>query len=100
MYKDAATTELLPVMTAKTPSGMDVWLNRNIEHVDDEWTADGTSGKVPHGISADEIANNFDYYWEKFEQEAMSEREIIEKMQAQVWFTAVMTDTYIGDDDE
>lgn len=102
MHITVSATELQPVQLSVTPSGADVWLRKNIEHDEEEnqWTADEVCGRVAHGISVEEIEADFDYYWELFERDAMSEREILERIEAQVWFTALMTDTEIDDDQD
>ena len=77
----------------------EVWLYDNIREVEEDgatyWEADSANGIVTGVPTTEEVTVDFDLYWEQFEQASMTDRELLEHIQAQVWFTAVMTDTEV-----
>ena len=77
----------------------EVWLRKNItEFIEDGQTmycADETSAIIGGKPTAAEIEPDFETWWERVEEASMSDSEKFEKLQAQVLFTALMTDTEV-----
>ncbi len=112
MKKTISADEILPIEIILRKGQSEVWLRKNIELVESEstedmesyqyWTADETSGILPYTISFSEVEENFDELWESFNLKKMTDRQLAEKtleltqmVQAQIDFTALMTDTVI-----
>ena len=64
----------------------DVWLRRDIEEIEEEiedglsqtmWEAIEVYGTVPASVTAEEVADDFDEWWTRFEDEAMTDAERI-----------------------
>lgn len=79
--------------------GAEVWLRTDIfEHEEDgqtmyaAWEANAIVDSVP---TVAEIESDFDGWLERLEELSMSDSEKLEKLQAQVLFTALMTDTEV-----
>ena len=108
-----SATELTAVLIEPMGAGANVWLRRNIETVQIDlgdglsqtmWEADEVSGIVGHVPTAEEVEEGFDAMWEAFEQNGKNDRELImeamataEQAAAQAWFTALLTDTEVGE---
>lgn len=92
----------------------EVWLFADIREVEEDgatyWEAGTVNGIVSGIPTVEEVEADFDAYWEAFERAPMTDKEridevsaIVEQTQAQVLYTAIMTDTYLDDvedDDE
>ena len=84
--------------------GADVWLHDNVVEtfVEDGdggqayWMADEVHGVVAGIPTAGEIEEDFDAWWERFEEESLTDAERFERLEAQVLFTALMTDTEVS----
>ncbi len=90
-----------------------MWLRKNIVHdwrdepdgsSQEFWIADEVCGMVDHVPEVAEIEDDFDGWWDAFERAAMTDEEKIreaydlaERAAAQAWFTAVITDTEVGE---
>lgn len=95
-----SATELDPVLVEPNGSGgADVWLRRNIAETEEDgqtmWEAEETHGTVTGVPGAEEIEADFDGYWSRFEEAGLSTAEVMERIQAQVLYTALMTDTEV-----
>lgn len=113
MHHTQSATELTSVQIEPVGPGANVWLRQNIETVDVDlgdglsqtmWEADEVSGMVGWVPTAQEIEEDFDSWWDTFERAAMTVPERIaevyamaERAQAQADFTAIMTDTEVGE---
>lgn len=113
MYHTASATELTPVLVEPNGSGgADVWLRTNIETREEEtddgtqtiWEADEIHGTVGWVPTAQEVEEDLDQWIETFERAAMTVPERIEEIyamaeraQAQADFTAILTDTEVGE---
>lgn len=113
MQPTKSATELAPVLIDQTGPVAFVWLRRNIETVEEPledggtqtmWVAEETRGLLLGLVTVEEVEEEFDSLWEQFEEEGLSTSEsigraraIAEHAQAQADFTAIMTDTLIGE---
>ena len=113
MQHTQSATELSAVLVEPLGAGANVWLRRNITTVEIDlgdglsqtmWEADEVSGNVGWVPTTEEIEEDFDTWWETFERAQMTDSERIqeaydlaEQAAAQAWFTAVMTDTEVGE---
>lgn len=113
MYRTQSSTELTSVQIEPIGPGANVWLRQNIETVEVDlgdglsqtmWEADEVSGFVDRVPTVEEIEEDFDAWWDTFERAQMTDSERIqeaydlaEQAAAQAWFTAVMTDTEVGE---
>lgn len=114
MEHTTSATELTPVHVEPNGSGgTDVWLRANIATVEVEnddgttqtmWVADEVHGIVSGTPSASEIEEDFDAWWDDFRRASMTVPERIEeayamaeRAQAQADFTAILTDTEVGE---
>lgn len=113
MQHTQSATELTAVLVEPLGAGASVWLRKNIETIDVDlgdglsqtmWEADEVSGTIDWVPTAQEIEEDFDTWWETFERAQMTDSEKIqeaydlaEQAAAQAWFTAVMTDTEVGE---
>ena len=108
-----SATELTSVLIEPLGPGASVWLRKNITTVQIDlgdglsqqmWEADEVTGIVPYVPTAEEVSEDFDAWWDTFERAGMTSDERIqeaydlaEQAAAQAWFTAVMTDTEVGE---
>jgi len=88
------------------PNGMggsDVWLHRAIADAAVE-DANGTQvfqeAEEVHGTvqgipTAEEIGESFDEWWDALEEASLTDAERFERLEAQVLFTALMTETEV-----
>ena len=113
MHHTQSATELTSVLIEPLGPGANVWLRQNITTTDIDlgdglsqtmWEADEVAGTVSWLPTAEEIEEDFDSWWETFERAGMTPDERIkeaydlaEQAAAQAWFTAVMTDTEVGE---
>ena len=113
MQHTQSATELSTVLVEPLGAGANVWLRQNITTVEIDlgdglsqtmWEADEVSGTVGWVPTAEEIEEDFDAWWDTFERAQMTDSERIqeaydlaEQAAAQAWFTAVMTDTEVGE---
>lgn len=113
MQHTQSATELSTVLVEPLGAGANVWLRQNITTVEIDlgdglsqtmWEADEVSGTVDWVPTAQEIEEDFDSWWDTFERAAMTVPERIaevyamaERAQAQADFTAIMTDTEVGE---
>lgn len=113
MYRTQSATELTSVQIEPIGPGANVWLRKNIETVEVDlgdglsqtmWEADEVSGFVDRVPTVEGIEEDFDAWWDTFERAQMTDSERIqeaydlaEQAAAQAWFTAVMTDTEVGE---
>lgn len=114
MYRTQSATELTSVQIEPIGPGANVWLRKNIETVEVDlgdglsqtmWEADEVSGFFAGYVPTVEgIEEDFDAWWDTFERASMKMPERIaeaydlaEQAAAQAWFTAVMTDTEVGE---
>lgn len=113
MQHTQSATELDAVLVEQVGPVANVWLRKNIETVDvglDDgntqtmWEADEVAGTVPASVTEQEIEDDFDFWWETFERASMTDQQRIqeaydmaEQAAAQAWYTAVMTDTEVGE---
>lgn len=100
MYKDRSNVEPAPVSIASVDEWTtEVWLHDNVSYVESEegnyWEADYVHGIVVGKPTVEQIAEDYDYWWEKLEQMEINDHARISKLEAQVLYTAVMTDTYM-----
>lgn len=111
MQRTQSATELAPVLVEEDGPIAHVWLRRNIATVEVEtepgetqtmWQADEVEGMVYTPVTAEQIEDDFDLWWETFEQDAKTIPELLqeayalaERAQAQAEFSAIMTDTLI-----
>lgn len=86
----------------------EVWLYDNIEEVTEGeatyYEADTVNGIVTGNPTVEEVEADFDVYWQMFERASMTDKEriaeayaIAERALAQADFTAIMTDTEVGE---
>lgn len=112
MQHTQSATELTSVKIEPIGPGAYVWLRRNITTTEIDlgdglsqtmWEADEVSGIVGWIPTAEEIEEDFDAWWDTFERgKTDSDRikeayDLAEQAAAQAWFTAVMTDTVVGE---
>lgn len=111
MQHTQSATELSAVLVEPLGPGANVWLRQNITTVEIDlgdglsqmmWEADEVGGFVGSPITAEEVEEDFDGWWDTFERAAMTVPERIaevyamaERAQAQADFTAIMTDTEV-----
>lgn len=102
MQHTRSATELAPVLVEPNGSGgADVWLRANIMEMAEEdgsqvfWHADEVHGVVPGIPSEDEVEADFDGWWERLEEASLTAEDKLGKLEAQVLFTALMTDTEV-----
>lgn len=109
--KTISADEILPIEIINRKSQSEIWLRQNIEFVETEdpegnpysyWTADEVSGTLKQNVSYEDVEENFDEYWELLSFQKLTDRELAENVleltqlvQAQIDFTALMTDTVI-----
>ena len=84
--------------------GADVWLYADIMEVTDDdengtqtfWdAADCIHGTVQGIPTAEEIEESFDEWWERLAEQSITEADRLDKLEAQVLYTALMTDTEV-----
>lgn len=99
MHYTISATPLERVVVEPNGGGSEVWLRKDMaEFVDDgqkmyaAWEVNAIIDSAP---TPDEVESDFDGWWEKVEELSMSDSERIEKLEAQVLFTAIMTDTEV-----
>lgn len=113
MRHTQSATELTSVQIEPVGPGANVWLRQNIQTVEIDlgdglsqtmWEADEVSGIVDWVPTAEEIEEDFESWWDTLERAAMTVPERIaevyamaERAQAQADFTAIMTDTEVGE---
>jgi len=113
MQHTQSATELSAVLVEPLGPGANVWLRKNITTTEIDLgdglsqtmlEADEVGGFVGSPITAEEVEEDFDGWWDTFEQAGMTSDERIqeaydlaEQAAAQAWFTAVMTDTEVGE---
>lgn len=113
MVHTQSATELTAVLVEPVFLGasVNVWLRKNIETVEVDlgdgltqqmWEADEVSGCIAAPMTAAEIEEDFDEWWDALERASKTDAEKIqeaydlaEQAAAQAWFTAVMTDTEV-----
>lgn len=100
MQVTRSATVLSPVLVEPNGSGgADVWLRRNIVQTDEDgqemWDAEEVHGIVSGVPEESEIADDFETWWSRFEEAELTTVEILERVQAQVLYTALMTDTEV-----
>lgn len=111
MQHTQSATELSAVLVEPLGPGANVWLRKNITTTEIDlgdglsqtmWEADEVGGFVGSPITAEEVEEDFDGWWDTFERAAMTVPERIaevfamaERAQAQADFTAIMTDTEV-----
>ena len=111
MQKTVSATEILPIEILIKKGKSEVWLRRNIDWVEvddgelgnyEYYTAEEVHGNLPYTVTYDEIEENFDEFWDQFDYSGLSDRQLTERVleltqtvQAQIDFTAIMTDTVI-----
>lgn len=111
MQHTQSATELSAVLVEPLGPGANVWLRKNITTTGIDlgdglsqtmWEADEVGGFVGSPITAEEVEEDFESWWDTFERAAMTVPERIaevyamaERAQAQADFTAIMTDTEV-----
>ena len=111
MHRTQSATELTAVQIEPIGPGANVWLRQNITTTEIDlgdglsqtmWDADEVGGFVGSPITAEEVEEDFDGWWDTFERAGMTVPERIaevyamaERAQAQADFTAIMTDTEV-----
>ncbi|MBQ9042697.1 MAG: hypothetical protein IJ111_07770 [Eggerthellaceae bacterium] len=104
MRRIRSATELSAVHVEDLGNGCsEVWLYDNIAEtlVEDEygsqvfWDADSVNAVVAGVPSEDEIEAAFEDWWNRLEEASLTDAERFEKLEAQVLFTALMTDTEV-----
>lgn len=111
MQHTQSATELSAVLVEPLGPGANVWLRKNITTTEIDlgdglsqtmWEADEVGGFVGSPITAEEVEEDFDGWWDTLERAAMTVPERIaevyamaERAQAQADFTAIMTDTEV-----
>ena len=87
MHTTESATPLEAVQVASRGPVTDVWLRRNIEEVARElpdggsqlvYVADEVTGTVAGVITAEDAASRFARLWESLEQDALTDRELID----------------------
>ena len=100
MHYTVSATRMEPVhIEPNGYGGSEVWLRRGMTEFDEDgqtmhaaWEVNAVVDSTP---TVGEVESDFDGWWERVEELSMSEAEKIEKLQAQVLFTALMTDTEV-----
>lgn len=111
MQHTQSATELSAVLVEPLGPGANVWLRKNITTTEIDlggglsqtmWEADEVGGFVGSPITAEEVKEDFDGWWDTFDRASMTVPERIaevyamaERAQAQADFTAIMTDTEV-----
>lgn len=111
MQHTQSATELSAVLVEPLGPGANVWLRKNITTTEIDlgdglsqtmWEADEVGGFVGSPITAEEVEEDFDGWWDTFDRASMTVPERIaevyamaERAQAQADFTAIMTDTEV-----
>ena len=104
MQRTRSATELSSVHVEDLGNGCsEVWLYDDIAEtlVEDDngsqvfWEAYAVSGIVPGVPSEEEVEADFAEWWERLEEASLTADERFEKLEAQVLFTALMTDTEV-----
>ena len=104
MHQTCSATPLAPILVEPNGfGGADVWMRDNILEVAEEveggiqvfYVADEVHALVAEPPTIDEIEDNFDEWWERIEEASLTDAEKLEKLEAQVLFTALMTDTEV-----
>lgn len=111
MQHTQSATELTSVQIEPVGPGANVWLRKNITTTEIDlgdgfsqmmWEADEVGGFVGSPITAEEVEEDFESWWDTLERAAMTVPERIaevyamaERAQAQADFTAIMTDTEV-----
>lgn len=114
-YPSQSSTEPKAVLVEpRGPMASDVWLRRDIVHdvadMQDGQAVDFWRYEEVHGVmgghpSEDEVAARFDELWDAFELDELTDRamamralDAAEAAQAQADYTAIMTETEVGDE--
>lgn len=100
MHYTVSTTPIEPVhIEPNGYGGSEVWLRKDMtEFIEDgqtmhaAWEVNALIDSVP---TADEIESDFESWFERIGEQSMSDAERLEKLEAQVLFTAIMTDTEV-----
>lgn len=104
MHQTRSATPLEPVLIEPIgPNTSHVWLRDSILEVlveDDNgsqrfWDAAEVDADIAGAPSEEEIEADFDEWWERVEEVSLTDAEKLEKLEAQVLFTALMTDTEV-----
>jgi hypothetical protein len=84
MVRTKSATPLDAVQVERRGLVNDVWLRTDIEQIEEEigeglsqtmWEAFEVYGTVPASVTAEEIEDDFDDWWARFEDEAMTDAE-------------------------
>ena len=104
MHTVRSATELSSVHVEDLGNGCsEVWLYDNIAEtlVEDEsgsqvfWEADCVNAVVPGTPTPEEVDDDFEGWWDRLEEASLTAEDRFEKLEAQVLFTALMTDTEV-----
>lgn len=100
MYNRSATPLARVQVEQNSSGGAWVWLRDEVLEVEEDgqvfWETFGeVSALVVPAPTVDEIEADFEGWYETVEEMSMSDDEKIEKLRAQVLFTALMTDTEV-----
>lgn len=102
------TRSAIPLARVKVeqigPSSSEVWLRKDIVEASEE-VADGVTqtfydayevnGVVAGVPAAADIEAEFDAWWDDLEEASLTDAEKFDRLEAQVLFTALMTDTEV-----
>lgn len=99
MHQTVSATPLGRVHIEHRGCGCEIWLRDNIGEFDEDgqvmYFADEVNAVIGVSPTEEEVEADFESWWERIEEASMSDSEKFEKLQAQVLFTALMTDTEV-----